>query len=61
METLKQCGICKHFRRHYIKRGKNYYIALDMGHCIHPRLKDRECSTPACKHFSEQKQSAEQQ
>ena len=47
----KTCESCKHFRRHYVRRERNWYIPLDMGHCTYPRLKDRESRTPACQHY----------
>ena len=44
------CKNCKHFRQHYIKRGRSY-AKLTYGHCVYPRLKKREGYTIACEHF----------
>lgn len=55
VEEAKTCGGCQYFRRHYVKAGKNWYLPLDKGHCVHPRLKDREAETPACRRFRERK------
>lgn len=46
------CLDCKHYRRHYIKQGKNYYVLIADGHCVYPRLKLRKANTPACDRFS---------
>ena len=49
-KPCKTCQTCKHFVRHYIRNGKNY-SPIREGHCVHPRVKSRETTTPACKHF----------
>ena len=54
MEQMKTCQTCKHFRLHYIKLGQSY-VSINYGHCVHPRLKNRETDTPACNHYSEKK------
>ena len=46
----KCCGSCVHFRRHYIKRGIDYYYPLDYGHCTYPRNKAREAGD-SCPHW----------
>lgn len=46
----RTCQDCRHFRRHYIKRG-NRYQPIGDGHCVYPRLKRRKDTTPACGHF----------
>ena len=46
----KICQNCKHFRQHYIKAGRRYQ-ELEEGHCVYPRLKQRERRTKACGHF----------
>ena len=56
MEQAKTCQTCKHFRLHYIKRGKSYH-SIHYGHCVYPMLKKREIETPACKHYVEKQQS----
>lgn len=38
--TDKRCGDCGHFVRHYIWL-VNSFFPLHLGHCAHPRLKDR--------------------
>lgn len=52
----KTCESCKHFRRHYVRRGKNYYIPLAFGHCVEPRCRDKETETPACWRYLEKKE-----
>ena len=54
LEQKKTCETCKHFRLHYIKRGKSY-SPLYYGHCVYPRLKKRETETLACEHYYEVK------
>ena len=53
------CGQCRHFRRHYVKFGRNRYHPMSKGHCVHPRLKDRSVDTPACGHFSLRREAEE--
>ena len=46
-------NVCKeyvHFRQHYIKFGYRY-APIHYGHCVYPRLKNREGDTAACLHF----------
>ena len=38
MDGEKTCETCRHFRRHYVKRGRNWYKQTD---------------TPACHRYSE--------
>ncbi len=47
----KTCRDCKHFRLHYVKAGGSY-LAIEEGHCVHPRLKDRAAETPACQRWA---------
>lgn len=49
-KRLTTCGGCKHFYLHYIRRGPNDYFALDLGHCVHPALKDRRVDE-TCPHW----------
>lgn len=49
--TLLTCRNCKHFVRHYIRYKRGNYCAIDFGHCVYPRIKDRSIDTPACVHF----------
>lgn len=44
------CKNCKHYRQHYVRLGKGY-TEVDDGHCVHPRIKQRKTTTPACQHF----------
>ena len=46
------CKTCKHFRQHYIKRGKKYWEVYD-GHCVFPRCKLRKPDTKACLNYNE--------
>ena len=46
----KICKTCKHFRQHYIKRGKRYWEVND-GHCVFPRCKLRKPDTKACLNY----------
>ena len=39
-KELLACGECVNFRRHYSLDGERYY-ALQFGHCVFPRCKDR--------------------
>lgn len=48
------CGGCVCFFRHYIRDGRRYR-PLPFGHCIYPRLKQRECGQKACGHFRSNK------
>ena len=45
------CKDCEYFMRHYIKRAKRY-VPLIYGHCMEPRLKNRDINHPACEKFS---------
>lgn len=36
-----RCGNCKHFVKHYRRTEKGRYVPLDIGHCTHPRIKNR--------------------
>lgn len=49
------CQTCKYYYQHYVKYGKNHFISVDEGHCVHPRLKFRKPEAPACEKFSVQK------
>ena len=51
-EEQKTCETCRHFRMHYVRQNKTWYMPMHEGHCVHPRLKDREANTPACRHYS---------
>ena len=44
------CGECVYFFRYYIRDGRRYR-PLYAGHCIYPRLKQRECGRKACIYF----------
>ncbi len=48
------CLTCKHFRQHYIRRGRSYMPISD-GHCVFPRLKLRKQDTPACPHHKKKR------
>ena len=53
MCTEQTCGSCKHFRRHYVRQARGRYLPLIYGHCVKPRLKNREADTRACPHWQE--------
>ena len=52
LQPAETCATCLHFRRHYVRREKDWFMPLDYGHCVYPRLKKREpdqscpCWTP---------------
>ena len=50
MTEINVCQNCVHYRQHYIKAGRSYR-SIRKGHCVYPRLKNRENETPACAHF----------
>lgn len=47
----ERCGNCKHFVKHYIREAKGSYHPLWLGHCTHPRLKDRRVEEH-CPHWT---------
>ena len=49
------CGNCRHFRLHYIKAGYRY-APIRYGHCVFPRLKQRNTDSAACSHFKPRKE-----
>ena len=53
MDGEKTCETCRHFRRHYVKRGQNWYIPIKLGHCGEPRIRYKQTDTPACHRYSE--------
>ena len=53
------CGVCKHFRRHYVKCGWRY-DPIDDGHCVKPRCKMRKAKTPACGYFQKREGASSQ-
>ena len=48
------CIDCGHYFRHYIRCGSRFR-PIALGHCIYPRVKPRDCDTPACQHFTPRK------
>lgn len=51
------CANCKHYVQHYAVRtpplystGIGEFMAVNYGHCVHPRVKDRRPSD-ACERF----------
>ena len=50
-EITPACAHCRHFHRHYT-RSPHGYIPLHVGHCSHPKLRDKQVDTPACHRFS---------
>ena len=47
---VSECGNCAYFRRHYILVSDTRFEPLRYGHCVFPRLKDREV-TQTCAHW----------
>lgn len=45
------CGSCTHFYMHYVRFENGRYIPIDFGHCVFPRIKDRDADTKACKYY----------
>lgn len=39
--TVKRCGTCEHFRRHYVRIADGFYSPLSYGHCVYPQSKKR--------------------
>lgn len=59
MEELKipkSCAQCRHFYRHYVRTGGNRYVPLELGHCGHPRCRDKQADTPACARFAQRRE-----
>lgn len=52
--TICKCNNCKHFRLHYVRRCDGFYMSLEYGHCVYPRLKKRPADTKACRYFAPQ-------
>ena len=50
-QGCKTCESCRYFKQHYVRTAGNRYTAIDRGHCVHPRLKDRTVQTPACQRY----------
>ena len=48
------CANCTHFHQHYVRDGTGYglyqYIPTPYGHCVFPRMKNRN-AYDTCKHF----------
>ena len=53
MDGEKTCETCRNFRRHYVKRGRKWYIPIKLGHCGEPRIRYKQTDTPACHRYSE--------
>ena len=47
----ERCGNCKYFRQHYQRVGRGRYLPLWLGHCVHPRLKNRRAEEH-CPHWT---------
>ena len=52
------CGMCVHFRQHYVPLYGDLYTPISCGHCVYPRLKHRKKDAPACVHYIAAKTSA---
>ncbi len=44
------CKTCNFFVQHYYKRNNRFFI-LYCGHCIYPRIKNRNPDTPSCNYY----------
>ena len=58
IENPKNCQECMHYRRHYVKIGREFYEIHD-GHCVYPRMKRRRAEDDACLLFELQDQAAD--
>jgi len=47
----ERCGNCKYFCQHYRRTGKGRYYPMWLGHCTHPRLKNRRAEEH-CPHWT---------
>lgn len=36
------CGACRYFIRHYVRRRPHLYLPMDYGHCIKKRVRRRQ-------------------
>lgn len=46
------CGTCKYYCQHYIRwKDEKRFSALDHGHCIYPRVKNRR-PDQTCPHWT---------
>ena len=52
------CANCQHFIQHYHKYSNFDYVAVNCGHCIYPRVKDRKPSE-TCDNFNSRNQLEE--
>ena len=57
--TICKCKNCKHFRLHYVRRCDGFYMSLEYGHCVYPRLKHRQPHTLACVHYKPREMAAD--
>ena len=46
MDGEKTCETCRHFRRHYVKRGRNWYIPIKLRRTPHPVQADGYARLP---------------
>ena len=56
MTENKTCETCQHFCRHYTQI-KNFWLALNEGHCSRPHFKKQTVSSPACQHYCAQEEN----
>ena len=45
------CESCQHFRRHYVRMGRNYYVPIDDGHCVRPRTRRKNAKDKICERY----------
>ncbi len=50
----KTCESCEHYIPHYVRIGRKFH-KIDFGHCVYPRIKNRDKATKACEHYTPKK------
>ncbi len=52
------CGTCKHYRRHYVRYEAGRFTSLHYGHCVYPRIKQRDPGQ-TCPHWTAREEPEE--
>lgn len=52
-EKEKICETCVHFRRHYVRRENDWYMPLQVGHCVKPFCREKKADNTACWRYVE--------
>lgn len=50
LKAEEVCGNCKHFHYHYCGCDGRYH-PLNCGHCVYPRMKNRQPGLAGCKNW----------